>query len=326
MTTPPISEKPMPRKPPAKRLFSGMAGSPLARVNEPAPKGDGPKLVQVGPHSVTRMRDVVLLHYCFDQQRGETKKEHCFCEERAERVQRDLAEQYVKDGIADWLVVKNARAKTGTSIFRRAIVMRSVVIDGESLFARPSEWKSKRLDRDEKHEAIRVTIRDKAKNLFRMMFSKGVIAQDFFQSIQEGAELDSLFADPLKFEKLSRMLIEQEQHRLQRRFTDLVVHWWNNVLGYYRLDVSAGTIMKQAPAGAGEIVYKPNSNGIADALRGNTTVNPAIFTPDPLGGTGDEFVDNGGRKVTASGHVAQPWDPSGGTNPHQFEGADEQPD
>src|SRR5258708_30008037 len=32
------SRKPMPRKPPAKRLFSGMAGSPLARVEDNAQK------------------------------------------------------------------------------------------------------------------------------------------------------------------------------------------------------------------------------------------------------------------------------------------------
>ena len=35
MTTAPTIRKPVPRKPPAKRLFSGMAGSPLAQVNEP---------------------------------------------------------------------------------------------------------------------------------------------------------------------------------------------------------------------------------------------------------------------------------------------------
>ena len=37
MTTASIIRKPVPRKTPAKRLFSGMAGSPLAQVNEPAP-------------------------------------------------------------------------------------------------------------------------------------------------------------------------------------------------------------------------------------------------------------------------------------------------
>jgi hypothetical protein len=170
---------------PAKRLFTGVASSPLAQVSEPTAEPPLPK--------VTRMRDMVLLHYCFDQQAGETKNEHCFCEERAERVQRDLAEEYVKDGLADYLVVKNSRAKTGTSIFRRALAIRSVVIDGHKLFAVSSKWKPKN-SRDEKHEAIKATIRDRAKNLMRKMFSKGVIAQDVFQRLQTDAELDSLFA------------------------------------------------------------------------------------------------------------------------------------
>jgi len=215
----------MPRKPPAKRLFSGVAGSPLARVNEPAPLAGASKLAHLGCPSVTRLRDMVLLHYCFNQQEGETKKDHCFCEERAERITRDLAEQYVKDGLADWLIVKNARSKTGTSLFRRSIVMRSVVIDGERLFPRPTEWKSKRLDRGEKHEAIKVTIRDHAKNLFRRLFAKGVINHQMFHTFQNDTELDSLFTEPVKFEKLARILTEQEQHGFHRRFVNLAVYW-----------------------------------------------------------------------------------------------------
>jgi hypothetical protein len=321
-----------------------MAGSSLARVNEPAPAVGAPKPAQVGSPKATRMRDLALLHYCFDQRAGKTKNEHCFCEERAERVHRDVAEQYVKDGLADWLIVKNARAKAGTSIFRRAIVMRSVVIDGERLFARPSEWKSKRLDRDEKHEAIKVTIRDKTKNLFRMMFSKGVIAQDFFQSLQEDAELDSLFTDPVKFEKLSRMLIEQEQRWFHRRFVNLAVYWWNSVLGFHRLDVNAGTMMKEASAGTGELVYRPNANKIVEAVRGNSTVNPAVFMgaedlEDLLGpadkgdsdlsqeekqkryflGVGSkQFISNNGRRVRTANHVIRDGD-YGGADPHRFE-------
>ena len=263
----------------------------------------------------------VLLHYCFDQQAGETKHEHCKCEERAERVPFDVAKQCVKDGLADWLIVKNARSKTGTSLFRRAIVIRSVVIDGQSLFAVSSNWKSKRLDRAEKHEAIRVTIRDKANNLLRKMFAKGVISHETFQTFQVDAELDSLFTDPVKFEKFSQMLGEQKQHWFQKRFTEVLIHWWNNVLGYGTHE-DTGTIMKQAPTGVGKIVYKPNATAISDAVRGNSTVNPAIFIPDPFGDQEDQFVDNGGRRVVASGHVAQPWDPAGGTDPRRFESSD----
>jgi hypothetical protein len=50
MTTAPI-RKLVPKKPPAKRLFSGMAGSPLAQVNEPAP-APAPEIV-VEPVQVT---------------------------------------------------------------------------------------------------------------------------------------------------------------------------------------------------------------------------------------------------------------------------------
>jgi hypothetical protein len=84
-------------------------------------------------------------------------------------------------------------------------------------------------------------------------------------------------------------------------------------------------MMKDAEAGVGEIVYTPKANMIADIVRGNSTVNPAIFIPDPTGDQEDQFIDNGGRRVPVSGHVARPWDPSGGTNPHKYEGA-EQPD
>jgi hypothetical protein len=328
-----------------------MAGSPLSRVNEPASAVGSPKFAQVGPPKVTQMRDMALLHYCFDQQTGEIKKEHCFCEERAERVTRREAERYVKDGLADWLIVKNGRAKSGTSIYRRAIVMRSVVIDGERLFARPSEWKSKRLDRDEKHEAIKITIRDKAKNLLRKMFAKGVIAQDVFQALQVDAELDSLFTDTVRFEKCSRMLIDQQQHWFHRQFTNLVMYWWNNVLGFHRLDVNVGTMMKDASAGTGEIVYRPNANKIVEAVRGNSMVNPAVFMgaedfedlfgPADKGGSdlsqeekqkryflgmgSKQFISNNGRRVRTTNHVIRDGD-YGGADPHRFERPTGSPD
>jgi len=80
--------------------------------------------------------------------------------------------------------------------------------------------------------------------------------------------------------------------------------------------------MKDASAGVGRIVYTRKNEAVADAMRGNSTVNPATFIPDPTGDQVDQFVDNGGRRVPASGHVAQPWDPAGGTDPHRFEHED----
>jgi hypothetical protein len=157
------------------------------------------------------------------------------------------------------------------------------------------------------------------------MFSMGLIAQEVFQRLQDDAELDSLFTDVTRAEKFLQMLTSQEQLRFKKRFTEILFHWWNNVLGFHRLDIEAGTIMKQASAGAGEIVYKANAAAITDAVRGNSTVNPGIFIPDPTGEE-DPFIDNGGRRVPVSCHVAQPWDPAGGTDPRRFEGGDESPD
>jgi hypothetical protein len=122
------------------------------------------------------------------------------------------------------------------------------------------------------------------------------------------------------------MLTGQEQHWFRKQFTKIMLHWWNNVLGFHRLDLGVGTTIKEAPAGMGEIVYKPNANAITDAVRGNSTVSPAIFISDPFGETEDQFADNGGRRVIAANHIAKPWDPSGGTDPHKFEGGDGLPD
>ena len=52
MTTAPISRKSMHRKPPAKRLFSGMVGSPLAKVLEAAPV-ETPEPAQAPPAATT---------------------------------------------------------------------------------------------------------------------------------------------------------------------------------------------------------------------------------------------------------------------------------
>jgi hypothetical protein len=101
-----------------------------------------------------------------------------------------------------------------------------------------------------------------------------------------------------------------------------LMEFFSSLLGFYRLDVNAGTMMKDASAGVGRIVFTRKGEAVADAVRGNSTVNPAIFIPDPTGGQEDQFVDNSGRRVPVSGHVAQPWDPAGGTDPHKFEGGD----
>jgi hypothetical protein len=120
------------------------------------------------------------------------------------------------------------------------------------------------------------------------------------------------------------MLRGQEQEWFRKRFTEIMLHWWNNVLGFHRLDVDAGTIMKDAPAGVGQIIYAPDSGKINDQIRSNATVAPEMFIPGPLGEE-VKFEDNFGRRVIAANHVVKPWDPSGGTDPQEFEGGDGTP-
>lgn len=114
---------------PAVRLFTGLVGRP------PDTPTQGPIARSTRPK-----KSDVLLHYCFDQLAGENKKEHCSCEERGIRVSRELATQYVDQGLADWLRVRNARSQTGFSDFHRAIVIRSEIVDSERLFKVPSPW------------------------------------------------------------------------------------------------------------------------------------------------------------------------------------------
>jgi hypothetical protein len=246
-TQSPISPAAAPhQRPPVQRAFAArLAGSPFA-----------------GPAARTRHPDKsdVLLHYCFDQQRGETKKEHCFCEERAVRVSREVAEEYVTEGTADWLRVKNARYAKGFSEFHRAIVIRSEVVDGERLFKVPSPWTDSRpylpaQKRQEKHEYIKAKIRGEARGILTTLFRKGVLAQDQFNAYQDDRVLDEVFENPTKLDALLKFLTDQGQHKLRRQFHDKVIHWWNNILGYLRADEAQGQYMVGAPHGQGAINY-----------------------------------------------------------------------
>src|ERR1035437_8246280 len=89
------------RKTPAKRLQPGVAGSPLVVIDAPKQR-------------------TVLLHFCFDQQTGETKRESCTCRQR---VSLDEAAGFVQQGCADWLLIKNPKSAELVK-FRRAVVVR----------------------------------------------------------------------------------------------------------------------------------------------------------------------------------------------------------
>src|ERR1700676_4018382 len=120
----------------------------------------GPVPAQENPKPSPRPHDMVLLHFCFDQRTGEQKKQSCTCKQR---VSRDDARQLVSENRADWLIVKNARAKIGTSLFPRAVVVRRVIIGGKILFSVAQVVKPDR--RSVKHEAIKAGIRIRARKI-----------------------------------------------------------------------------------------------------------------------------------------------------------------
>jgi hypothetical protein len=245
---------PQRRPPRPQRAFTGLAGSPLAEV-VPFPVA---AVATPPPQPKPSTRGLVLLHFCFDQQAGETKREHCPCEEHAERVTREVAEGYVQHGCADWLIVKNGKARTGTSLFRRAIVIRSVVIDGHKLFKVPSAWTPMDWDdrRSAKHESIKVNIRSKARQILSKLFAKGVILQEVFNTTKTDSDLDLLFEDAKKSETFLHLLSDHGQRALREKFFKVIESWWNNVLGFYRLSAAGSWFMPGAERGKGLLLMK----------------------------------------------------------------------
>jgi hypothetical protein len=270
---------------PAVRLFTGLVGRP------PDTPTQGPIARSTRPK-----KSDVLLHYCFDQLAGETKKEHCPCEERAVRVSRELADRYVKEELGDWLRVKNVRSATGFSEFRRAIVIRSEVVDGERLFKVPSPWEPITPDdvRQQKHEYIKAEIRGKARKILSTLFCKGIISQDSFTHYQEDAALDELFQT--QSDAFLKMLADQRQFGLRKRFRCAVFHWWNNILGYLHLSAAEGLYMADAAHGVGAIGFKGDS-GHLDKIDGahqtyTGRVRPANFKPSYWNGAWDYSQGN----------------------------------
>ena len=234
---------------------------PLAHGNARSPSPPGPVAI-----SRPKKSDV-LLHYCFDQSAGETKAEHCPCEGRGVRVPRETAEHYVLDGLADWLRVRNARAKKGFSDFPRAIVIRSTVVDGARLFAVPSPWQDSRPTlraekRRQTHERAKTKIRCEARAILSTMLRRGAISSEQFNLYQDDAALDDLFHNNTRLEDFRWGLTAQGQRWLREQFIDKAVYWWNNILAYEGLGMSAGTFMPHADHGKGLILYKGDSEHI----------------------------------------------------------------
>jgi hypothetical protein len=223
------------------------------------PKGSALRAFQASPGSTAKIdpakpprpqssRNTVLLHYCFNQQAGETKREWCPCKKR---VSREEAFRLVKQGIADWLLVKNPKTSELVE-FHRAVVVRTAVVHGKVLFAVTPPAKIDR--RRKKHEAIKQVVRNRARKILQELVSTHVISQETFK--MPDTELDELLQDEDKSKAFLQKLIQLGQARAREQMVKVMMHWWNNVLGYERLDVGAGKVIKDAARGKGELLYE----------------------------------------------------------------------
>ena len=210
---------------PVKRAFMGLAGSPLAKAQP-----------------FRQPRRLVLLHFCFDQQSGESKQKSCTCKQR---VPLEKAIEYVQQGRADWLLVRNPKTNKLVK-FRRAVVVCRVAIDEEILFAVHNE----KIDlRDKKHEQIRAKVRLEARKILQELFSKGLVPPLVVK--MNDTQLDSLLSDA----KASGDFLKTLSPLFHKKWVEVMKHWWNNVLGYYRLNAGAGLFMPDADSGVGKITF-----------------------------------------------------------------------
>jgi hypothetical protein len=267
------------RKKPATKLFSGLAGSSYLR---PTPK--------------KRKQTLVLLHFCFDQESGQTKTEHCVCETRAIRKPYAEALGFVEAGLSDWLIVRNARAKTGTSISRKSVVVRSQIgPDGKRHFRVPMTWQRSpsgaAILRLEKHEAIKSTILETGRNYFRKWFSRGWISPEV---LAYEKTLDELLS---KKERAEAFLCDHVQPQIQKDFQALLTRWWNNVLGYYHLDTAVEMYMQDAGAGRGLITFVGGSSHteLVDAMHETDSGKARAHGTDPLRYESEPDSDDPGR-------------------------------
>jgi hypothetical protein len=175
------------RKPPVKRAFYGLSGSSFS-VTTAVSQQAKPKNLR---------KELVLVHFCFDQERGESKPGHtnstecarCVCDLR---IPKGLAYDLVDGKQADFLLVPNPKTEKPTK-FHRAIVVRRVVVAGETLFALAPTAKADR--REIKHEQIKAAIRCKARRILQRLFAASAISQQ--ESQMSDVELDRAVQYPV---------------------------------------------------------------------------------------------------------------------------------
>jgi hypothetical protein len=218
------------RKFPVKRAFTGLAGSAFATL----------KVVPAqAPQPPTKKP--ILVHFCFNQEAGEMKPDRCKCHVR---ITKEQAYQFIDAGSAQFLLVKNPRTDKLTK-FHRAIVAQQRTVDGQTLFALAEPVKPDR--RDAKHAAIKIEIMRDARRVLHKLFAASVISQE--DAAMSDADLVHLLGKPEPFlEKIAA------SKRLQKSFMSVVGHWYNNILGFHRLNMEAGEFMTGADRTSGLLV------------------------------------------------------------------------
>jgi hypothetical protein len=234
------------RQLPVKRLFNGLQGSAFATL----------KVVPAqAPQPPTKKP--ILIHFCFDQEAGETKPVRCNCHVR---ITKDQAYEIVDAGRAQFLLVKNPRTDKLTK-FHRAIVVQQHTVDGQTLFALAEPVKPDR--RDAKHAAIKTEIMRDARRILQKLFAASAISPE--DAVMSDVDLAQVFEHPESFlEKIAG------RKRLKKSFTLIVEHWYNNILGFHRLNVEAGEFMKDADRTSGLLVsggYDTEKIGKVDGAR-----------------------------------------------------------
>jgi hypothetical protein len=233
------------RQHPAKpRVFNGLAGSYLSSTSRITP--------QAKPKDPPA--DLILVHFCHDQERGASKPNRCNCKVRASK---DHAYEMVDAKQADFLLASNPKTDKRVKI-HRAIVVRRTIVAGEPLFAiapplKPDREAADAARRNEKHESIKAGIRAKARQNLQKLFAAGAISQQ--ESLMSDADLDVALKTPEGF--LAKLRTKTQR----KRWLVIAFSWWENVLGFYRLCENTGQFMNEADRGKGLTVNLSLKNG-----------------------------------------------------------------
>ena len=276
-----------PVKKPAVRAFDGLAGSALTVVKKIPP--------QIAPKDSPL--EVVLVHFCFDQERAGTKPDRCSCNLR---VTKDRSYDIVDAKQADFLLVKNPKTDKLTK-FHKAIVVRRAIVAGETLFALSPPVKLS--PRDAKHQAIKAAITRRARGILQKLLAAGVISHH--EANISDSDLEAGLRDPDSFlEHISA------RKRMQGDWREVAFQWWGNILGYHRLDKNAGQYLTDADRGKGLVVTGTNDR---------SSLTARLETISGLGDTDTGKVVGGSGKAS---YWSGGWDYKTGTDPVAFWGGE----